>query len=156
MSEKVVGLIRTGGVALLFIIGVILILGSMSTEVDPETGEAVGDVSSVINSVNFSLYLIYGCLGAIIVFTVWSIVQNPKRFIPSLIGVAVFAIIALIGYSMASAEIIPDLAKHPDATAKAHKMGGAGILTTYILVIVAVVLIVAGSVIGALRYFAKS
>lgn len=154
MSSKVVGLIRTGGVILLFIIGVILLLGAMDTEVDPDTNEAVGDVSSVIYAVNFSLWLVRACVIFIAGFTVWAIIQNPKRFIPAAIGVGVFAIIAFVGYSMASSEPIVDL-EIANNTAKNAKMGGAGIKTTFLLVIIAVALILVGSVMSIMRYFSK-
>lgn len=157
MSQKVVGLIRTGGVILLFIIGIILIMNAMgsSAVVDAETGEITEDADTVTGSVTYALYLVYACLGAILIFTIWSIIQNPKRFIPSAIGIGIFAVIAFIGYAMASDAIIPDLLEHPDATAGAHKWGGAGIKTTYILVGLAIVLILIGSVMNMRKYFSK-
>ena len=155
MSEKVVGFIRIGGLILLFIIFVFLILGAIDTEVDPDTNEAVGDVGSVISSVNYALYLVYACLGAIFIFTIWAIIQNPKRFIPSAIGLGVFLIIAFIGYSMASSDAIAGF-DHADATEKGLKMGGAGIKTTFLLVAIAAALIVVGSVMSMMRYFSKS
>ncbi|MBD3637755.1 MAG: hypothetical protein HUJ25_10400 [Crocinitomicaceae bacterium] len=156
MSQKVVGLIRTLGVGLLLLLGAIFIIGAMGTEVDPDTNEPIGSVTSVVTSVNYAVYLVIGALIAIVVFGVWSIIQHPKRFIPTLIGVVVFGILVLIGYSMASSEILPSLAENPEATAKAHKWGGAGINTTIILVILALALILFGSVMGIMRYFSKS
>jgi hypothetical protein len=158
MNEKVVGLIRTGGVILLFLIGIILILKAMGTTatIDQDTQEIVEEVDQVTSSVSYALYLVYACLGAILVFTVWAVIQNPKRFIPTLIGLGVFVVIAFIGYSVASSEIIPDLLEHDNATKSAHKMGGAGIKTTYILVVIAILLIIVGSVMSSMRYFAKS
>lgn len=158
MNEKTIGLIRTGGVILLFVIGIILILDAMGTTatIDKTTQEVVEDADKVTGSVTYALYLVYACLGAIVLFTIWSIIQNPKRFIPSAIGIGVFAIIAFIGYSLASSEILPDLVEHPDATESAHKMGGAGIKTTFILIIIAIALILVGSVLNVLKYFQKS
>lgn len=157
MNEKVVGLIRTGGVILLFVIGILLIMRAMGTTatVDPETQEVIEEADIVTGSVTYALYLVYACLGAILIFTIWSIVQNPKRFIPSAIGMGVFAIIAIIGYATASDAIIPDLLQHPDATASAHRMGDSGIKITFILVFIATALIIAGSVMSMLKYFQK-
>ena len=101
------------------------------------------------------MYLVYASLGFILVFTVWSIIQNPKRFIPSAIGLGVFVVIALIGYSMASSEAIVGF-DHADATEKGLKMGGAGIKTTFLLVAIAAALIIVGSVMSMMRYFSKS
>lgn len=158
MNEKMIGLIRTGGVILLFVIGIFLILQAMGTTatIDKETQEVVEDTDLVTGSVSYALYLVYACLGAIILFTIWSIIQNPKRFIPSAIGIAVFAVVAMIGYAMASDAILPDLLEHPDATPGSHKWGGTGIKVTFILVIIAVALIIVGSVMSIMKYFVKS
>lgn len=138
---------------MLFVIGLILILGAMNTETDPITGEvAASSSSSVGNAVSFALWLAVACLVAIFGFTIWVIIQNPKKFIPSAIGLAVFAIIAFIGYSMAGTSPIKAV---PDATEQALKMSGAGINTTGILVFIAIALILVGSVMGAMRYFSK-
>ena len=152
MDEKVVGLIRTGGVILLFVIGLILMLGAMKTEIDPETNEAVGDLTAVSRSANYIVYLVYGCVGAIILFSIWAIIQNPKKFIPTAIGLGVFAIIAFIGYAMAGSDPIKEV---PDATEDALKLGGTAIKTTFLLIFIAVALITVGSVMGIMRYFSK-
>lgn len=154
MDNKVVGLIRTGGVILLFIIGAILIIGAMKTETEAVSEETAPDYAAVVRSVNFSLYLVYACLGAILIFTVWSIIQNPKRFIPSAIGIAVFVIILLIGYGMASSEPIAGL-EHADNISKNVRMGGTGINATGILVAIAGGLIAVGWVMGIMRFFSK-
>ncbi|MEZ4923205.1 MAG: hypothetical protein R2780_08560 [Crocinitomicaceae bacterium] len=157
MNDKVIGLIRTGGVLVLFVIGVLLIMNAMGTTatVDPETQEIMEDSDKVTGSVTFSLFLVYACLGVIALFTIWAIIKNPKRFIPAGIGIAVFGVICLIGYGMASDEIIPELLKHPDATASAHKMGGAGIKITFILVFLAVALMAVQTVRNLMKYFSK-
>lgn len=160
MNEKVVGLIRTGGVILLFVIGILLILQAMGTtaSIDKETHQVVEDVDKVTSSVSYALYLVYAALGAILIFTIWSIIQNPKRFITVGIGIGAFVIIAFIGYSLASSEIIPDFLTgdgNANATESAHKWGGAGVKTTFILVFIALALIVAGSVMSMLKYFQK-
>jgi len=157
MNEKVVGLIRSGAVVLMFIIGVVLIMNAMGTTatVDSETQEIVNDASTVTSSVTYALWLVYAGFGAIILFSIWAIVQNPKRFIPVGIGLGVFLIICLIGYSMASSEPIADILEHPNSTESALKWSGAGVKITYILTFLAVALILAQSVRNMLKYFAK-
>lgn len=160
MNDKVIGLIRTGGVLLLFIIGLVLIWDATGTTatVDTETQEIVEDVDVVTSSVSFTMYLIYACLILIGGFTIWSIIQNPKRFIPSAIGIVAFLVIGGIAYGMASSDIIPELidpdgVSHADMTASSLKWGGTGIKLTFILVFIAVAVIVVSSVMSAARYF---
>ncbi|MEX1002444.1 MAG: hypothetical protein WDZ35_10060 [Crocinitomicaceae bacterium] len=161
MNDKVVGLIRTGGVITLFVIGVLLILNAMGSDatVDSETHMIVEDVDQVTSSVSYALYLIYACLGAIVIFTIWSIIQRPKRFIGTAIGIVVFGIIVLIGYGMASDALIPELVTGDNAleaaTKGAHKWGGAAIKVTYILVALAGFLILVQSVRDMTKYFSK-
>lgn len=157
MNEKVVGLIRTGGVLLLFIIGILLIMNAMGTSatVDPETQEVTEDADKVTGSVTFALWMVYGCIGAIAIFSIWSIVQNPKRFIAPAIGLAVLLVIGFIGYSMAETTPIDGILEHPNATESAMKWAGAGVKTTFILVFIAIALIVTSSVIGMMKYFSK-
>ena len=158
MNDKVIGLIRTGGVLLLFIIGIILILNAMGSTatVDPETQEIVEDADVVTGSVTFAEWLFVAGWGAILVFGIIAVVKNPKRFIPIGIALAIFGVIVAIGYGMASDEIIPELMKQPDATAAAHKWGGTGINVTFILVIIAVALMLVQSVRNMMKYFSKS
>ena len=131
MNEKVIGLIRTGGVIVLFVIGVLLILNAMGSTatVDEETQMVVEEVDQVTASVSYALYLVYACIGAIIIFTIWSIIQHPKRFISSAISIVIFAIIVGIGYALADSTIIPELLEGgnaEEATEGAHKWGGTG------------------------------
>ncbi|MEO9533431.1 MAG: hypothetical protein ABJG68_00420 [Crocinitomicaceae bacterium] len=160
MNEKVIGLIRTGGVLLLFIIGLVLIWQATGTTatVDKETQELKGDAEVVTGSVTFTMYLIYGCLILIGGFTIWSIVQNPKRFIPSAIGIVVFLVLAGVAYGIASSDIIPELidpekGPHADMTESSLKWGGTGIKLTFILIATAAIIIVVSSVMSAARYF---
>ena len=157
MNEKVVGLIRTGGVLLLFVIGILLIMNAMGTTaaVDPVTQEVIEDTDKVTASVTFSLYLVYACLIAIGGFSIWSIIQNPKRFIVPAIGIVAFLVIGFIGYSMASTLPIDGILEHPDATEGALKWSGAGVKTTFILVFIAVALIIVSSVMSMMKYFSK-
>jgi hypothetical protein len=162
MNEKVVGLIRTGGVILLMIIGTILIIqaaGATDT-VDADTDETIANFGKVGAAITFTIWIAWAALGAIVLFTVWSIIKDPKRFIAPAIGVGVFLILGGLAYALASDTIITGLIdrdglSHPDMTAGSLKWSGTGIKMTFILVIVAVALIVASSVMGAMRYFSS-
>lgn len=157
MNEKVVGLIRTGGVLLLFLIGILLIMNAMGTSatVDPETQEVIEDADKVTGSVTFALWMVYGCIGAIAIFSIWAIVQNPKRFIAPAIGIAIFLVIGFIGYAMADSTPIDGILEHPEATEGSLKWAGTGVKTTFILVFIAIALILTSSVMGMMKYFSK-
>ncbi|OIQ35972.1 MAG: hypothetical protein BM555_03650 [Crocinitomix sp. MedPE-SWsnd] len=162
MNEKVVGLIRTGGVILLMIIGTIFIIqaAGASDVVDSSTDEAVANFGKVGSAITFVIWLAWAALGAIVLFTIWAIIQNPKRFITPAISLVVFLVLGGLAYALASDAIIPELVErggevHPDMTASSLKWSGTGVKLTFILVIVAVALILVSSVMGAMRYFSS-
>ncbi|MCG8573422.1 MAG: hypothetical protein MI810_00940 [Flavobacteriales bacterium] len=157
MNEKLVSLILNIAVFVIAVIGVFLIINAMGTapEVDPETGQDVMDTSAVSSSVSYSLALLYGGGIFIAVFTIWGIIMNPKKFIPTAIGLVVFGLLVLIGYSMSTVETTGAIVKLEDATEASLRWGGVGIQTTFVLVIVAIGLIVLQMVRGILGYFQK-
>jgi hypothetical protein len=162
MNEKVVGLIRTGGVILLMVIGTILIIqaAGITENVDTETDETVANFGKVGAAITFTMWIAYIALGAIVLFTIWAIVKDPKRFIAPAIGLGVFLVLGGLAYALASDTIITGLfdrdgIAHPDMTAGSLKWSGTGIKMTFILVIVAIALIIVSSVMGAMRYFSS-
>ena len=155
MSDKVIALIKNIVVFIILLIGAIFVLQAMGTEIDENTGEPIGDVFAVSTSVNFSLALVWIILGLIGIFTIWSIISNPKKFIPTAIGVAVFAVVVLIGYSMSDVTATGSLATDENATEGALLWGSTGIQTTFVLVFLALALIVAQSIRGLIGYFVK-
>ena len=158
MNNKALLLAKNILVTLILIIGVVFIVQAMGTEVDPETGMAVGDIFAVSASVDLSMGLVWGGLGLIGVFTILAIIAHPKRFIPTMISIGVFGIIILIGYSMGDSTPIAsiDPIKYPQATAANYQIAGMAIQTTYILIGVAIFLILAQVVRGFVGYFAKN
>jgi hypothetical protein len=60
------------------------------------------------NLVNFGLYVTYFCLGlaifAIVVFTVFQMIQSPKRAIKMLAALGIFITLFLICWAMGTAE----------------------------------------------------
>lgn len=142
MNSRAFNLASTIVVALMLIIGTLFSWGAMQTEIDPVTKQAVGDVSAVHNSVVYALVLFWISIICVLGFTVWGIILNPKRFIPSMIGVGIIFIIYLISSGLASDQPTAALAEHPMATPFWLKWADIGIYMTYILFVLALVLLV--------------
>lgn len=155
MNERVISLVKSGIVFLIIILGTIFTLQAMQTEVDETTGLPLGDVSAVSSSVNFSMWLIWIILGLVVIFTIISIISNPKRFIPTAIGLVVFGIVVGIGFGMSDVSVTTGLVDNPDATENALLWGSTGIQTTFVLVFLALLLIIIQSVRGVVGYFVK-
>ncbi len=157
MNSKITSLAATGIALVLAVVGVILVVLAMGyTEVkDPVSEEIISDTGSVSAVVTFSMALFWISIGAIALFTVIAIATNPKRFIPTAIGIAVFAILVLIGYGLSDVETTGKIVDLEGATEGNLRLGGVGIKTTYVLVIVAVGLIIAQGARSLLGYFSK-
>lgn len=157
MDSKITSLIINIGVAIIAITGVILVFYAMgyAPEEDPVTGQDIADTSAVSNVVSFSLWILYISLAVIGIFTIYAIITNPKRFIPTAIGIGVFGILVLIGMSLVDVETTGKIVELPEATEDNLFYGGLGIKTTYVLVIVAIGLIAAQGVRNLVGYFSK-
>lgn len=157
MDNRITSLIINAGVLILAVIGIILAISAMGNDavIDPVTQQANADTSNVSAVVNFALWTVYITLGAIAIFTIIAIIINPKRFIPTGIGILVFGVLVLIGYSMVTIETGGDIITKKGATSGELLWGGLGIQTTYVLVIVAVGLIIAQGVRSLIGYFTK-
>lgn len=157
MDSKVTSFIINACIVIAAIVGVYLILTAMgnTAEIDANTGQASADTSDVSAAVNFSLWTVYITIGAIALFTVIAIITNPKRFIPTAIGIAVFGVLVLIGYSMVTIETSGDILDLEEATETNLRWGGVGIKTTFVLVTVAIGLIIAQGVRSIIGYFVK-
>lgn len=155
MNSKTFSLVSSIVVTLLLVIGTILCWGAMQTVVDPVTKQGVGDLSSVDNSVSFSLFLFYGAMILVLAFTVWGIIINPKRFIPSAIGVGVMLLIFLYCYTTADTAATGALAEMEAATEFWIKWSDIGVVMTYILFGIAVLLLVVQLFRNLFTFFAK-
>ncbi len=108
-------------------------------------------------SVTYTYWLMWFGLILIAGFSVFNIIQNPKRFIPSAIGFSILALITFICYSVVDSKAaegskVLQLDQYTDASFHWTAMG----ITLFItLAIIAGVLILAGFVIGGLRYLSK-
>jgi hypothetical protein len=157
MNIKTQLLITNILVFVLAIIGVILVVYAMGNKalIDPITLEASSDTASVDRAVQFSMVLLYITIGAIAVFTVLAVITNPKRFIYTAIGFAVFGVLILIGYAMTGEETSQAVFQLPGATPENIKWSGVGIYSSYVLIAVALALIVIQIVRNALSYSSK-
>ena len=108
-------------------------------------------------SVTYTYWLMWFGLILIAGFSVFNIIQNPKRFIPSAIGFSILALITFICYSVVDSKAaegskVLQLDQYTDSSFHWTAMG----ITLFItLAIIAGVLILAGFVIGGLRYLSK-
>jgi hypothetical protein len=152
-NNKMFFLVVNGIIAVLCLIGVYYTFGSMQVQLDEVTNQPITDTSAVGTAVSFSLGFAYGSLILIAAFTIWAIIDNPKRFIPSFIGLAVFMLIFFISYTAAPVETTGKLALI--GTPTWIKWSGVGVIMTYILVGLAVVLLVSQMVRQLLGFLQK-
>lgn len=104
---------------------------------------------TVSTTINFTMTVLYACIIISLLTFVIALVTDFKRFMPFLIGTVALLVIIGISYAMAS-DVLPDnLAMKTDA--KTYKLVGTGILTTFILTILAVIAWVAGEALKLFR-----
>jgi hypothetical protein len=157
MNDKITSLVINLAIFALAIISVIMIVLAMGStaEVDKVTGMIKGDAANVSSAVNFTQIILVVAVSAILLFTVIAIISNPKRFIPTAIGIAVFGLLVLVGYSLVNVETTGPITELEGATPESLKWGGLGIKTTFVLVVVAIGLIAVQMVRNVLAYFSK-
>ena len=157
MNNKITSLVINVLIFALAIVSVIMIVLAMGTDavVDDTTGLIKGDAANVSSAIDFTQAILIIALAAIVVFTLIAIASNPKRFIPTAIGIAVFGVLILIGWSLVEVETTGHILTLEGATPEALEWGGIGIKTTFVLVVVAVGLIAVQLVRNVLSYFTK-
>jgi len=128
-----------------FIIGVagiilgIVIMGTPEAEhFDP------GFQSLVSGTIQFTNILLIVAAAAAILFGLYYFITNIKRNIPLLIGILVFAVIAIVSYSMAGDAVPSEYVD--ELTPQTSKLSGAGLGVMYVLLIVALLSAVIGEV----------
>lgn len=146
-------MIINGVIALFCVIGVYFTLLSMQVELDPVSHQPITDTSAVGTAVTFSMWFAYISMLLILGFTIWAIIDNPKRFIPSFIGVALFALIFFISYGSAGVETTGHIVEI--GTPTWIKWSGVGIIMTYIMAFLAIGLILAQLVRQLLGFLQK-
>ena len=98
--------------------------------------------------VSMGLYMGYILIGIAallpIVFLIIYIIKNPQGAKLSLIFVGVLVFIFLICWALSSGELPAGLAEKFDITQSRFKLVGGGIITFYVLLIIAIATILAG------------
>jgi len=153
--NKSLFLIINGIIALLCFIGVYYTFLSMQVELDSVTNQAISDTAAVDTSMTFSVWFTIGSLVLITLFTIWAIINNPKKFIISFVGLALFGVVLLIAYSLAGVETTGPVIELESATEGWIKWSGVGIIMTYILILIAGILLVVQAIRQLLGFFAK-
>lgn len=124
-------------------------------EVDPVLLDQYNLQQSTGTVITYAKWVMIIGLVLIAIFSLLNLVQNPKRFIPTIIGVAVLVILTLICYNIAPAEGAGKVTELGTYTPGSYHWSGTGIILFITLVIIAFVLIIADSVMNALRYLSK-
>jgi hypothetical protein len=142
------------GMALL---GTILCFAAMQTDakVDPVTQQISTDATSVSNSITFTFVLLWVSGIVIVLGTILALLTNVKKFIPSLIGLAVFGVFLLIAMAFIYVEKDGPITDLPLATENVIWWTDFGLRATYVMSVVAVLAIVGGNILKVLRYFQK-
>ena len=110
---------------------------------------------ATLRSITYTQWLMYIAFGAIAIFTIINLIQNPKRFLRSAIGFIALAVIAFICYKMASPVGEGKMLETSNYTDSGFHYTGAGILLTGVLLVISLALIVWQSVVNLLRFFTK-
>ena len=144
------------GVFVIAIVGLILGYFAMTDTVpDAVSGEDVPNPASIDSALQFTYLAIIIALAGWIIFSIWKIIQNPKSFLVTGIGIVLFAIIFFIGYSVAGGADTSFVDKPGDVTTESIANSNTGLVVTYITLIITVITIVAGLGMGLVRYFKK-
>ena len=107
------------------------------------------------SSIVYTQWLMYGGLILILLFTVFNIIQDPKRFIRLAIGLVLLTIITLICYYSVDAVGTGKVTQLGNYSDSAYHISSTGILMFIVLTITAAALIFVGIIKGAMSYFQK-
>lgn len=106
-------------------------------------------------SIVYTQWLMYGGLLLILGFTVFNIIQNPKRFIRLAIGLVLLVLITLICYYSVDAVGTGKVTQLSTYSDTSFHMSATAILMFIVLTVIAVAMILVGIVSGAISYFQK-
>jgi len=105
--------------------------------------------------VSMGLYMGYILIGIAallpIVFLIIYIIKNPQGAKPSLIFVGVLFLVFLICWGLSSGELPAGFAEKFDITQSRFKLVGGGIITFYVLLIIAIATVLAGEIRSMLK-----
>jgi hypothetical protein len=111
--------------------------------------------SATVKSVGFTYWLMWGGLILIGVFSIFNIIQNPKRFVRPAIGFGILGVLAAICYAVVDKVDTGKISQTANYSPEVFHYTGFGIALFIALTVIAGSLIVVGSVIGMVRYLSK-
>ncbi len=135
--------INTTGMYVFIVIGVILMIMTMSSGLTPEQSECT-DCGAVGSFLGLSYILLILAIVAALGGTVLQAVMNPGKLKGSLIGLGGMALVIIISYVLADGTVEPYYAS--GITETASKLSGAGLYAFYILFVLAVLSIASSAV----------
>jgi hypothetical protein len=147
-------------------VGIILTIIILSGgEPDPQSKEAIPAMGAIGFSLKFSYFLLAACVAAWVIFSLVHMVTNPKASVKSLIGIAFFALMIIIAWSMSSEELLPRWVLENNAsvekggpvlyTGADSKFADLSMITTYIFGLLVFVAIIGGEVYSLLKRLGK-
>ncbi len=105
------------------------------------------DTKWVTNSLTYTEVLLYISVGAVVLFSLFNfvlkLISQPKKAIISIVSIVLLLIIVFVAYSSASDEVLNmPTYDGPDNVPGTLKWSGAGLITAYILLALAVLSII--------------
>lgn len=94
---------------------------------------AANESTGVEVMLQWTTILLYATVAAVIVFPMMVMMQNPKSAIRSLIGLAILVVVALVAYSMSTADPIVTAGGAVLSNPTELLLADIGIYTTYIV-----------------------
>ena len=97
-------------------------------------------------------YILFGITALLaIVLPIIGIVQNPKNVRKIIINIGVIVGVLLLSYLLSTGDALQVSASVTEPSATTWKLTDAGLIATYILLVISFVSIIAGGVLGAIR-----
>jgi len=147
MSILKVGLVAIGVIACLFLFGGADMNSTMQEQSSFRDGMSLGF------SVSFTGFLIFACIGLILIFFVLQLISNPKKTIMSIIGVVVALVLYLIFLMVGTSDTNASLQLAEDVQVEQGTIVSttAGLYLVITLIVIALLAAVLAPVMGKLR-----
>lgn len=129
---KYIKYVRYGLIAISLIV-VILFLTTMN--------QSTGSYPQLDTLFVWTYVLLFASIGLVIILSIFNMAKNPKSAVRSLIGIGLLAVVILVSYLFSSAEpVVTPGAVYENPTAL--RVSDAGLYTTYVMLIAAVLAII--------------
>ncbi len=98
-------------------------------------------------------YVYFGIAAVLSIgFPIYQMITNPKGAVNTFIGLGIMAVIVLIAYALASDQVMHMVGySGPDNTPSMQKAVGTGLITTYILFLLAITSIIVTEIYNSLK-----